>query len=380
MTTVHTDHGPLVLADQPLGTGGQARVFPVEKDDRLVVKLYHELDERSGRRLESMMRLPLSVRKAVTDTAPEVAWPALLARDENGKVVGYVMARIAGVGHVQLSALFSLAQRRRFFEGRANWNFLVGVAWNLSGVVARLHHSGVVVGDLTPANIVVDRAGFITLLDCDSMQFTDTVTRELFPCPVATENYAAPEVALHTQHSPQSDDFTLAILICQLLTTGYHPFCGQPTDGSEANMADNISSGRSYIVAPGRVQLFVQTVSADVLPPPVRDLAKRAFGDGLHAPEKRPTALEWAKVLGEVRDQVKSCERTPQHSFGEHLGSCPWCARRDGGLSDPFPAEQPVPPPPPPVPQPGPRRRRPLAKAAFLVLLAIFILLIIANA
>ncbi|MFI6939585.1 hypothetical protein ACIBI4_09950 [Streptomyces sp. NPDC050418] len=354
------DGRPVTLAERPLKGGGEASVFPVEGDAGVVVKLYRERPgPEQERRLTRMLAMsPLGDRPVDSSQAPELAWPTALARSPEGAFLGYAMRRFGEPQHVQLVGLFTRSQRLRLFPERADWRFLLGVAWNLAFMTARMHHEGLVVGDFSSSNVVVDANGFVTFLDCDSIAFTDRRTRESFPCLMHTTDYSAPERQAGGPATPQSDDFALSVLVYQLLAVGNHPFGGVPHDSQEdSTVKDNIAASISYVVRPERVVVPRGIIDPTVLPPGLLTLARRAFGPGVLDPKARPTAQDWLRALDEERGRVRICPARPRHTFGSHLPSCPWCARATTTGQDLFNAPVPRPPaaaPPPMVPPPAP--------------------------
>jgi DNA-binding helix-hairpin-helix protein with protein kinase domain len=318
------------LADEPLKGGGQAAVYPVLDHNEAVVKLYREPPGAAQeRRLERMLTMaPLGGRPTHETQPPELAWPTALARDCGGDFLGYAMPRFGEPEHVQLVGLFTRSLRMRLFPGRGDWKFLLGVSWNLAFMTARLHHEKLVIGDFSSNNVVVDQAGFVTFLDCDSIAFTDPTTGEYFPCLMHTADYSAPERQKGGPASPESDNFALAVLIYQLLTGGNHPFGGVPHESdSDATVKDNIAASCSYVVRPESVVVPRTVVDPLVLPPALLGLARRAFGPGVDDPAARPTAQEWLRVLDHERSRVQVCTARPLHTYGSHLDACPWCAR-----------------------------------------------------
>ncbi|WP_427920276.1 hypothetical protein [Streptomyces sp. cg40] len=376
--TVHLDGKPVTLAELPLKGGGQAAVFPVEGDDTIVVKLYRD---RPGpdleRRLARMLTMsPLAARPTDANQPPELAWPTAIARGPDDTFLGYAMRRFGEPQHVQLVGLFTRAQRLRLFPDRADWRFLLGVSWNLAFMTARMHYDGLVIGDFSSSNVVVDANGFVTFLDCDSIAFTDPVTAEHFPCLMHTTDYSSPERQSGAAATPESDNFALAVLIYQLLTAGNHPFGGVPHDStSESTVKDNIAASVSYVVRPEAVVIPRGTVDPSVLPPGLLTLAHTAFGPGVHAPAARPTPEVWLRALDQERSRVQACPTRPLHTYGSHLPTCPWCTRAAVTGHDVFnpPVRQPVPVPVPPVAAPESHRFGPLKVAAVLVLVVALI-------
>jgi DNA-binding helix-hairpin-helix protein with protein kinase domain len=203
-----------------------------------------------------------------------------------------------------------------------------------------LHARGLVLGDVSHANIVLGQNGYLTFLDCDSMLFTDPRSGEVFPCEFVTAEYAAPELQRDEQRdrSPATDDFSLAVLVCRLLLVGDHPFMGIRRDEAdeEPDVGRNIRDGYSYLVRPEAVGVPPGTFDRAVLPPGVAELATRAFGPGQDDAAARPTSAEWLAALDEARAAVASCPASGLHAYGGHLEECPWCARAADGLPDAF--------------------------------------------
>lgn len=327
---------PVALSERPLKTGGQAAVFTIVGREGHVVKIYRDPPgEAQARRLAGMLNMsPLGGRPIHDSQPPELAWPTALARDPNGELLGYAMPLFGEPEHVQLVGLFTRAVRLRLFPDRADWRFLFGVAWNLAFMTARMHRENLVIGDFSSNNVVVDRDGFVTFLDCDSIAFTDPATGEAFPCLMLTADYCAPERQAGGPATEASDDFALAVLVYQLLTGGNHPFGGVPHDShSQSTIKDNIAANVSYVVHPELVRVPAGLTDPGVLPPALLDLARRAFG--ATDPQTRPTAAEWLQALDLERPRTRTCQARPHHTYGSHLSACPWCAKAASG-QDPF--------------------------------------------
>lgn len=337
----------VTLSGQPLKSGGQAAVYSVVGEDDVVVKLYRDApDADQQRRVERMLRMaPLSRPHPDGSVGrPDLAWPTASARSSDGEFLGYAMRRFGEPEHIRMVGLFTRAQRLRLFRGRVDWRFLLGVAWNLAFMTARMHREGLIVGDFSSNNVVVDGDGLVTFLDCDSIAFTDPDTGEHFPCLMQTADYCAPERHTDGPATPASDDFALAILAYQLLTVGNHPFGGVPHEShSQSTVRDNIAANCSYVVQPERVVVPKSVIDPGVLPPGLLGLARRAFGPGAADPAARPTAEEWLGALEHERSQAQTCTARPLHRYGSHLTACPWCEQLARTGHDPFNASEPAP-------------------------------------
>lgn len=331
------------LAETVLGQGGQATVYVSEHDSSVAIKLYHRPTPEVGRRLQGMLKLarPQDFLTRDESAHPLLAWPEALVRSVGGRdVIGYAMPSVRRPGFVPLSVLFDPSQRRTSLP-MVSWRFFVGVARNLSSLVAALHECDLVLGDLSPANFVVSPSGYLTLLDCDSIQFVAPDSGERFPCFMHTPEYAAPELPRNPrlEHTPESDAFSLAIVVCQLLLLGDHPFQGRrldEPDDQDSGRSENIRGGYSYLVRPEEMGLPAGSYDPVILPPTVFQLARRAFGDGHTAPAARPRAADWLEQLDDTRLSLKVCAAEKLHVYGAHLSDCPWCERTAAGLPDPF--------------------------------------------
>jgi eukaryotic-like serine/threonine-protein kinase len=319
-----------------LGEGGQGYVFALQDDPDLVLKVFKRPTEQMSAR---MMALTEQGRR-LSGGGPSqpVAWPIELIMNEDGEVGGYLMRRYGMPAHHRMEALFAPVTRKEAFP-QADWRFLAGVARNLSAIVAGLHNDAAefVVGDLSPANVVVDAKGYVTLLDSDSMQFTDLRTLEVFPSALVTPNYAPPELQSREVDFPRSaytDNFALAVMVLQLLLCGEHPFYGQPADGTEGQIADNIREARSHLIGNGLVRLPPSALNAAVLPPEIQAMAMSAFREGRLDPRQRPSAQQWAAGLDAMIASASKC--AAGHAFKTSYGECPWCERLAVRLPDPF--------------------------------------------
>ncbi|MFI9100087.1 hypothetical protein ACIGXA_06155 [Streptomyces fildesensis] len=367
---------PVELSEQPLKSGGEAAVYTVVGNDGIVVKLYRDTPgPEQERRLARMLTMtPLGGRPTDRAQPSELAWPTAPARSPGGEFLGYAMNRFGEPEHIRLVGLFTRAQRLRLFPERVDWRFLLGVSWNLAFMTARMHHEGLVVGDFSSNNVVVDANGFVTFLDCDSIAFTDPATQEYFPCLMQTADYCAPERQKGGPATPASDDFALAVLVYQLLTVGNHPFGGVPQDSdSQSTVKDNIAASCSYVVQPERIIVPRGVIDPAVLPPTLLNLARAAFGPGVSNPQARPSAEDWLRALDHERGRVQSCPVRPRHTYSSHLHACPWCERAGRTGQDDFNVVLPPPPPLPVIPRESHALRNSMIIVAALIVLLILL-------
>jgi eukaryotic-like serine/threonine-protein kinase len=339
------------LAEE-LGSGGEGVVYAVQGIPSIVAKLYYDPSPQYAHRLSALLEIP--PEEWIDGDHLMLAWPAFRLLDaERDKVVGHVMYRLPARRATSLATLMYADTRRRHF-GEVTWQYLVQVAEDLVRLVDRLHAKGFVIGDLKHDNIVVSPGtGRVTLIDCLSMQFRQGRTGELFPSPVTSPEYAAPELFDQDLNSlvrsSHSDDFSLAIVICRLLMEGEHPFYGvvkNLPDYVEQSIQSNIVSQNTRYLFPERMKLDPERVMPlESLPGPVLSLAVQCFGEGHGQPDRRPTASQWVATLDKTARGTVICAVNPRHAYYSGLAACPWC--RLSPMQDPYGAERALPKPAP---------------------------------
>ena len=370
-----TEQPRTLRLERELGDGAEAIVYEAEPD--LAVKLFHSPSVEVTRRLESMMALARADDFLNDAAHPELAWPTALVHDADGReVVGYAMRRVGSPDFFPLTLLFSHRHRQDQL-GEVSWRFFIGVSRNLTGLMATLHDRGLVLGDISPRNVVVNRDGMLTFLDCDSMQFVAPGSGERFECRMKTPEYTAPELQSDdtvAERTPETDCFSLALLIYRLLLMGDHAYTGIPRDAppdEDLCIEDKILSGHAYLVRPDEIDVPANAYDPALLPPGVFELSRRTFGVGHAVPSARPTAAEWLAALDAAADELQLCPKERLHVYSGHLPACPWCARAAAGKPDPFVGGR--------VVVETPRPRVPAAVTALLlavVLIALLILLL----
>ena len=215
----------------------------------------------------------------------------------------------------------------------------------MARAVMRLHNAGLAHSDLSPNNVLVDPSrGLSIIIDIDSL-----VVEGLFPPDVAgTKGYIAPEV-LSTLHLPskdpqrrhpnaRTDQHALAVLIYQYLLRR-HPLDGRKIPPAQtAEEQDLLSYGSQALFCEHPTDQSNRPeektyVGCSALGPALHDLFQRAFVEGLHDPNRRPTAVEWLRGLIKTWDLLVPCSnvRCPSQWYVLHdptRPQCPFCNAR----------------------------------------------------
>ena len=323
-----TRAGSRIDAGEHLGTGGEGRVSTWTKD-RCVKILDPAPTAERLRKLEAMIALgPGPLRGSV-------AWPLDLVLDQaGGKAVGFVMQRMPGE---LLHQVFNAAERR-IDHPELGYRFLVHVARNVAAALKDLHQHGVIIGDLNSSGILVDPAtAQVGLIDIDSVQLL--VGTERFTCDVGRGEYLPPE--LHgvrlrgLWRSAASDNFSLAVLIFQLLCMGRHPYIGQSLGQGDLPDPDQAIAATGYAYGIDRQRFGWDRVPGwpypELIAPTLAPLFEAAFAP-LKAKRERPTAAIWLRALDAYAASLVDCPANVLHA---HLRGvpCPWCDFRNRGKS-----------------------------------------------
>lgn len=240
------------------------------------------------------------------------------------------------------------------------WKYKLKLAINSSSAIKNAHEIGYIACELDIENNVFydtdSDNGYLGIIDCDSFQVIcsqgSTKYQNCFNDPnykTLNEAYLAPELQGEFYHdscihfTKESDYFSLAVLIYQLLSDDIHPF------GFIVSDDENILGEPDFYLYPenilhGRCFLFPETYEghkierrpddakldlAERFPPVICDLFKRTFVDGHKDPKKRATAEEWHNALSELLLNLKQCERNPMHYYYKDLEKCPWCLNEE---------------------------------------------------
>ncbi len=311
-----------------LGRGGEGCVCEVLNETGLVLKQYFEpVPTLQSEKLRQMVRMKNEAIEAYA------AWPMDVVTNPQGQTTGFTMKKLNG--YVPLHHLFSPMDRKKMFPDKG-FNFLVHVARNLATAFHTLHHAGLVMGDVNEGNILVNAKGYVCLIDCDSFQVARDDGKGYFFCEVGVPRYTPPELLKLSTfsdivRSKNTDNFSLAILIFQLLFLGRHPFAGKTKAKAELDEERAIKALEfAYTLRRKRPRLTPPPDSFPItgLNEPLIEMFHQAFEE-----KDRPEPIEWVRGLEALLSDMQVCTLTPLHTYPAVLKECPWCRfRKDRGI------------------------------------------------
>ncbi|NDJ90937.1 hypothetical protein GWR20_17585 [Mycolicibacter kumamotonensis] len=320
-----------------LTRAGEGTVYGVDRHPEWVAKVFHPTLKELPAKLDKVAAMTQSPPPGTVQPNGFVVltWPSQLLVGDAGPV-GYVMPRIDTATAVEIHTMSNPANRADPLPStpqwirNATWEHLVNTAANLCLAVDVVHRVDAVIGDFQERNILVSDTTEVTLVDCDSMQFTDASGRR-YLCGVGRPEFTAPELAgLNLREHPReqsSDLFALAVHIHQLLMAGNHPFLRGAWTGL-GDQPDALSLARIGNWAGGPdSQLRTHPLAPPIgfLPAEIQQLFVRAFTEGVQHPEARPNAAEWRAALLRIRPVM--CP-AGHHQVPAGV-PCPWCVIDD---------------------------------------------------
>lgn len=257
---------------------------------------------------------------------------------------------------------FASAKLRNKFlpaDQKGTWLSNIHMCIKIARAVRRLHAAGLAHSDLSYKNVLVDPiSGSACIIDTDEL----VVPGRFAPGVLGTPDFIAPEVMATRELSLDdpnknlpninTDRHALAILIYMYLLNR-HPLRGGKVWDTDPGKDEAMSMGDKalFIEHPTDNTNRVKVADLDksqlpqgdpnirpytICGPYLKTLFDRAFIDGLHNPQNRPTAAEWEDALVKTCDLVQPCQNPncEAHWFvfdNKTKPKCPFCGQEYKG-------------------------------------------------
>lgn len=229
---LRTEEGQAVTLRAPLmeggeeARGGEGAVYETSLPGQ-VAKVYFADHLTAGRRdkLTEMLRHDPGI--------DGLCWPTHLLYSEAGEFVGYTMRRAPETAMPFSKSVLKIGSPSQRKAYMADWtrSDLVRAARGAARLLAGLHRSNILMGDVNAGNFMVD------LRDSSRVYAVDTDSFQLggYPCPVGFEDFTHPGTAarLGTHgalcfgtflRTREEEEYALAILLFEILFLGVNPF------------------------------------------------------------------------------------------------------------------------------------------------------------
>jgi len=348
-----SDRGETLIVDpDPIASGTMKDVYASEGGTAVVAMFRDPLSPTGTERLRALIdvhRPRILEGEGGDDLTHLYRWPrdTLTWNGRTGLVVpkfapnfffehGAVNNDMLGIrGKEKQGKWFASTHHRTSFldpRERGTWVDYLRICIRLARAVRRLHAAGLAHSDLSYKNVLVDPlTGAACIIDIDGL----VVPGKFPPDVVGTPDFIAPEV-VRTHHlaatdptrampSIRTDRHALAVLIYMYLM-GRHPLQGRKIHDADDTARDDMLAmglGALWVEDPDDLTNRIDTaqVRKTALPwadaarlphticgPSIAGLFHGAFVDGLHDPERRPTAENWETALVRTADMLLPCK------------------------------------------------------------------------
>ena len=199
---------------ESLGRGGMAEVYKV-------------LDMQRG--------VPLAMKVLREDLAEDKVFlrrfrreAANLARLQHPNIVRfYGLEQEDWLAFILMDYIDGTTLRREIFNSKKGMSTesIVQIMTPVCKALNYAHQQGIVHCDIKSANIMIDKNGKVFLADFGIARMTDAATATMVG--IGSPAYMAPEVILGQDPTPQSDIYSLGIVLYEMLTGGERPFNGE---------------------------------------------------------------------------------------------------------------------------------------------------------
>jgi hypothetical protein len=180
--------------------------------------VYRAVDRSTG------LSVALKVLHPGVDVARVEREAALLASVDHPRVVGYVRhGTTDGLAYLATAWVEGRSLRDRLALGPVATAEVMRWSADLVGGLGAIHAAGLVHRDLNPDNVLLDGHGRPVVIDLGVATGDEVATLTADGLTPGTPRYVAPEVLGGAPASPASDQYSLALLIYELLT-GRSPF------------------------------------------------------------------------------------------------------------------------------------------------------------
>ena len=282
-----------------LAKGGEGEVYPLANREEVLVKLYHadQLQKRGAeleRKVEAMRGMnQLRQQKGVS-------WPLISVHDANQRWVGYAMYRAEGKPMFYLA--HALLYKKHFpgLDRRGMVDYLIQLIQQLKA----LHSQGVMVGDYNLHNILCQPGSDrVTLIDCDSYQLQ--LKGKHYPSPVGSADLTPKEHQgkefSSILRTPESEAFSLAIILFKCLMLGRHPY---DIVGGEDPVTNLKRGNFAYGVGNKGIPKGDWYNIWSHMPHRLKSLFIQTFTEGADAPAQRATLNQWLEALQLYRKEM----------------------------------------------------------------------------
>lgn len=339
----------LEIGDQ-VHEGGEGCIY-FSKDGLYAIKIYHpwKVSGEKGPQKRSFLEMITMLGNSLTpDEAQFLCWPVALIRTVGDTPkIGCVTRRIHKSYKPLVHLNFSPKKAREQFLSGLSWSQYLQIARGIARSVAVLHGRGCAHADLSYNNFLVNTDTCnVVLLDLDGLVVPGFLDTDMG----GTSGIIAPEIIVkRIKPNESTDRHSLAVQVLQtlLFRNVFQPLRTYDAENQDNDEVVGWGAGIMFSEDPKDrrnrppmidIPLFNKgALSYKRLTPGLQKLTERACIEGLHDPNKRPSAREWINTLSYALDEIYQCSYChlhfpyPHWLKPEQRRSCPFCGQRITG-------------------------------------------------
>lgn len=295
----------ITVEDKNFAKGGEAKIYKIVSPHNyhnLVVKVYDKtIKNQKLKKIKYLINDFLFDKSAHKQIVDSIILPKHLVYDNKGNIVGFTMNIVENkitLREVLLNDLNDNYKKLKLSKENTNAfsNRLI-ILYNLIQAIKEIHHNHIVLCDMKPENILINKDGEVAFIDFDSVQIYSKEKNVFYPADVLTDEYA-PIEKIDYKITPLNSSWDLFILgvISYQLFFRVHPY--MVTDDDQLTQEEY---KQKSMFAHGRFkqQLHLNPAHNDFnnIDSRIQNLFLRCLDTGCTNPQDRPSLNEWEKVL-----------------------------------------------------------------------------------
>ena len=316
--TITADSGSKYKLTKQAGHGAQGVVYE-ESSGKYMIKLYYPSGSRV---IDNDILDRLSFIKNISMPKNFVSVIDVIERP----YVGYVMEKV--VDHKPLNSYLipdkSMSFPEWYNQGLGLYERIF-VGYVIAKAFGELEKNNLSYCDISGNNILIKtvKGASVKMIDVDNVYIAGKGKSAI----LGTPRYIAPEV-ISRQKNPDvlSDNYSLAVILFELLRTGHPYISDEILDGTPEDEENALAGNADYVTDENSTNML----PADVFfTDKLKELFRRCFVDGKKNRLCRPSATEFEYALLEASNKLIKCPSCGAWHYPKKTGKtyegCPWC-------------------------------------------------------
>jgi len=204
-----------IKLEEEIASGGEGTIYTTNRSGTVAKVFPRDYRKQVCKKIEFLASINLS-------DIPRLTLPNSIIYDTQGAFIGYTMP-YHQKNFSKLNIIKTPA-RKSFFSSDITYSFLLDICIQIANVVDQLHKRSIIIADMKPDNIMINRQGQVFFIDIDSFQLS-----QKYKCNRLTVPYTPPELLSNKGLTSQLrfwsyDIFSLLVIVFEILTLGSHPY------------------------------------------------------------------------------------------------------------------------------------------------------------